>query len=70
MRNKVNKNTIWESSVLVLLIGVIMRYTVDMASDSIIYIQSFMKICSGIQVISWISVEAFEYYKGYHLNDL
>jgi hypothetical protein len=28
-----------------------MRYTVDMASDGIIYILSFMKIRSGIQVI-------------------
>jgi hypothetical protein len=37
--------------VLVLLIGVIMRYTADMASDGMIWIPSFMKIGSSIRVI-------------------
>jgi hypothetical protein len=31
-----------------------MRYTVEMASDGMIYVPSFMKICSGIEVIIWL----------------
>jgi hypothetical protein len=51
MRNEVNKTIVWEASVLVLLIGVIFRYTVDMVLDGVIYIPTFRKIGSGIQVI-------------------
>jgi hypothetical protein len=36
---------------LVLLIEGSMRYTIEMASDGMIYVLSFMKICSGIQII-------------------
>jgi hypothetical protein len=48
MHNKVNNIIIWEAAVLVLLMGVI---AVEMASDGMMYISSFMKIGSGIQVI-------------------
>jgi hypothetical protein len=37
--------------VLVLLIGMIMRYTVDMTLGGMIYIPSFMMISSSIRVI-------------------
>jgi hypothetical protein len=50
--NEVNKNNIiWEAAVLVLLTGVIMKYTVEMASDGMLYVPSLMDIGLGIQVI-------------------
>jgi hypothetical protein len=36
---------------LVLLMGVIYEVNVEMASDGMIYVPSFMKINSGIQII-------------------
>jgi hypothetical protein len=36
---------------LVLLMEGFMRHTVEMASDVMVYVPSFIKICSGIQVI-------------------
>jgi hypothetical protein len=35
----------------VLLLMVVVKYTVEMASDGMIYVSSFKKIGSGIQVI-------------------
>jgi hypothetical protein len=36
---------------LVLLMGVIFKHTVEMSSDGLIYLLSFQKIGSGVQVI-------------------
>jgi hypothetical protein len=36
-----------------------MKYTVEMASDGMLYIPSFMKIGSGIQVILRLLFEQF-----------
>jgi hypothetical protein len=51
MLNEVIINKILEASLLVLLMGVVYVYTVDMGSNSVIYIPSFMKILSSIQAI-------------------
>jgi hypothetical protein len=45
---------------LVLLMRVIYKYTVDMVSDGMIYIPAFMKIGSGIQVILRLLPRQFE----------
>jgi hypothetical protein len=44
----------------VLMMEVFIRYTVQMASEGIIYVQSFMKIGSGIQVMLKLLPRQFE----------
>jgi peptide subunit release factor 1 (eRF1) len=52
MCNEVNKdNTIWEAAVLLLLMGLIMGYTVEVASDDMTSTPNFLKAGSGIQAI-------------------
>jgi hypothetical protein len=52
MRNEVNKTTqFWRLQCCYYWQDWVIRYTVEMASDDMTYILSFMKIVSGIQVI-------------------